>query len=80
MKQMGLSVSAISELTGYSRKTVRKYLLNPEGVPDYPRTAGPSKLDPPGPNVAFHVTITREPSRSASDPTVLAFRGGGDHY
>jgi len=24
MKQMGLSVSAISELTGYDRKTVRK--------------------------------------------------------
>jgi transposase len=53
MKQMGLSVSAISELTGYDRKTVRKYLLNPEGVPDYgPREAQPSKLDPHKPYLA----------------------------
>ncbi len=35
MKQIGLSVSANSELTGYGRKTVRKYLLYPEGVPSY---------------------------------------------
>jgi transposase len=47
MKQMGLSVSAISEVTGYDRKTVRRYLLEPEGVPSYgPRTVQPSKLDP----------------------------------
>ena len=53
MKQMGLSVSAISKLTGYDRKTVRKYLLNPEGVPDYgPRVAEPSKLDPHKPFLA----------------------------
>jgi transposase len=46
MKQMGLSVSAISELTGHDRKTVRKYLLTPEAVPAYgPRTTQPSKLD-----------------------------------
>jgi transposase len=46
MKQMGLSVSAISELTGYDRKTVRKYLLEPEGVPSYgARAPAPSKLD-----------------------------------
>jgi transposase len=35
MKQSGLSVLRISELTGYDRKTVRKYLLNPEVVPGY---------------------------------------------
>jgi transposase len=29
MKGLGLSVTAISELTGYDRKTVRKYLLEP---------------------------------------------------
>jgi len=53
MKQMGLSVSAISELTGYDRKTVRKYLLNPEGVPDYgPRVAEPSQLDAHKPYLA----------------------------
>jgi transposase len=47
MKQTGLSVSAISEVTGWDRKTVRKYLLSAEGVPRYrqrPPTA--SKLDP----------------------------------
>ena len=53
MKQMGLSVSAISKLTGYDRKTVRKYLLNPEGVPDYvPRVAEPSKSYPHKPFLA----------------------------
>jgi transposase len=47
MKQMGLSVSAISDVTGYDRKTVRKYLLAPEGAPSYgPRLAQPGKLDP----------------------------------
>ena len=42
-----LSVSAISEMTGYDRKTVRKCLLEPEAIPAYSRRAGqPSKLDP----------------------------------
>ena len=46
MKREGLRTQAISELTGYDRKTVRKYLLEPEAVPQYgPRVAGPSKLD-----------------------------------
>ena len=46
MKREGLSTQAISNLTGYDRKTVRKYLLNPE-MPDYgPRAAAPSRLDP----------------------------------
>jgi transposase len=46
LKREGLSVSAISELTGYDRKTVRKYLLDPEGVPVYgSRDAKPGKLE-----------------------------------
>jgi hypothetical protein len=46
MKREGLSTQAISTLTGYDRKTVRKYLLEPEAVPQYgPRAAQPSKLD-----------------------------------
>jgi transposase len=46
MKQNGLSITAISELTGYDRKTVRKYLLEDEGTPEYgPRKSVPSKLD-----------------------------------
>jgi hypothetical protein len=46
MKREGLSTQAISKLTGYDRKTVRKYLLKPETAPRYgPRVARPSKLD-----------------------------------
>ena len=46
MRQTGLSVSAISEVTGYDRKTVGKYLLHAEGVPHYSRrSAQPGKLD-----------------------------------
>ena len=47
MKREGLSTQAISKLTGYDRKTVRKYLVKPETVPRYgPRLKRPSKLDP----------------------------------
>jgi transposase len=47
MKREGLSTQAISELTGYDRKTVRKYLLNQKTPPRYgPRVAAPSKLEP----------------------------------
>lgn len=46
LKQMGLSVTAISQETGYDRKTVRKYLAEPEAVPTYGlRQPRPSKLD-----------------------------------
>jgi len=45
MKQDGLSVQKISELTGFDRKTVRKYLKG-RRVPKYgPRQKRPSKLD-----------------------------------
>ncbi len=47
LKRQGLSIRAISRLTGYCRKSVRKYLLQPEGVPVYgPRAKQPSKLEP----------------------------------
>jgi transposase len=46
LKRQGLSIQAISELTGFDRKTVRKYLVLPDGIPAYrPREAQPSKLD-----------------------------------
>ena len=46
LKRQGLSIRAISRLTGFDRKTVRKYLLQPEGPPVYgPRPAQPGKLD-----------------------------------
>ncbi len=47
LKRQGLSIRAISRLTGYDRKTISRYLLHPEGVPVYgPRPKQPSKLDP----------------------------------
>ena len=47
LKCAGLSVKTISELLGYDRKTIRKYLLKPEGAPKYkPREGRASKLDP----------------------------------
>jgi transposase len=46
LKRQGLSIRAISGLTGYDRKTIRKYLIQPESAPVYgPRPAAPSKLD-----------------------------------
>jgi len=46
LKRQGMTISAISELTGNDRKTVRKYLHEPEGTPVYgPRPPRPSKLD-----------------------------------
>jgi len=46
LKRQGLSIQAISKLTGFDRKTVRKYLIQPETTPVYgPRESRPSKLD-----------------------------------
>ena len=46
LKRYGMSIQAISELTGYDRKTIRKYLLKPV-VPAYrSRQAAVSKLEP----------------------------------
>jgi len=46
LKRQGLSIQAISGLLGFDRKTIRKYLLKPDGTPAYgPRAARPSKLD-----------------------------------
>jgi transposase len=46
LKREGLSIQAISQLTGFDRKTIRKYLLQPTGRPVYsPRPAPMSKLE-----------------------------------
>lgn len=46
MRRQGLSLTEIASLTGFDRKTVRKWLLQP-GPPRYgPRPPQPSKLDP----------------------------------
>jgi transposase len=46
LKREGLSILAISNLMGYDRKTVRKYLLEPVARPVYgPRPMPASKLD-----------------------------------
>jgi transposase len=47
LKRDGLSILAISNLTGYDRKTIRKYLLAPTARPEYPPRAKPAgKLEP----------------------------------
>jgi transposase len=47
LKREGLSILAISELTGYDRKTIRKYLLKPTAQPVYAvRPAAARKLEP----------------------------------
>jgi len=46
LKREGLSIQAISSVTGFDRKTVRKYLLKPDEIPAYgPRPEAASKLD-----------------------------------
>jgi transposase len=53
LKREGLSVQAISELTGCDRKTIRKYLLKPVGRPVYQTRPVPvSKLEPFKPYLA----------------------------
>jgi transposase len=47
LKRQGLSISAISAMTGFDRKTIRKYLADAEAAPRYtPRPPQPSKLAP----------------------------------
>jgi transposase len=47
MKRQGLSVTAIAEITGFDRKTVRKYLAHPElELRAKPRPGRPTLLDP----------------------------------
>ena len=44
LKRQGLSIRTISRLTGYDRKTIRKYLVQPNGVPVYaPHAQQPGK-------------------------------------
>jgi hypothetical protein len=46
LQRQGMSIQAITELTGWDRKTMRKYMQAAGVVPDYgPRPAQPSKLD-----------------------------------
>ena len=47
LKPQGLRIQAISALTGFDRKTVRRYLRESEAQPEYgPRPKPPSILDP----------------------------------
>jgi transposase len=46
LKRQGLSIRAISRVTGYCRKTITKYLKGPRGIPEYgPRPAVAGKLE-----------------------------------
>ena len=51
-RRQGLSISEIHRLTGFDRKTIRKYLLHPERPRYGPRTPRPSKLESYKPYVA----------------------------
>jgi transposase len=46
IKRSGMSIQAISELTGYDRKTIRKYLLKPAAPGYRGRPAPAGKLEP----------------------------------
>jgi transposase len=47
LKREGLSIRAISRLTGYDRKTIKRYLAEPSNRPVYgPRAPAQSKLEP----------------------------------
>ena len=46
LQRQGMSIQAISKLTGWDRKTIRKYMQAARLAPEYgPRSAPPSKLD-----------------------------------
>ena len=46
LQRQGMSIQAISELTGWDRKTIRKYMKAAGRVPEYgPRSEQASKLD-----------------------------------
>ena len=46
LKRQGLSIRAISRITGYCRKTITKYLKGPKGLPEYgPRPSPAGKLE-----------------------------------
>jgi transposase len=46
LQWQGMSIQAISKLTGWDRKTIRKYVQAAGLAPEYgPRLAQPSKLD-----------------------------------
>jgi transposase len=46
LQRQGMSIQGISKLTGWDRKTIRKYLQQPSALPEYgPRQAQESKLD-----------------------------------
>jgi transposase len=66
MKRQGLSVTAIAEVTGYDRKTVRKYLARPDLEPRYkPRPGRPTLLD------AFQTQIDERLSAGVWNAVVL---------
>jgi hypothetical protein len=54
LQRQGMSIQAISELTGWDRKTIREYVQAAGVVPEYgPRPAPPSKLDAFKPPASF---------------------------
>lgn len=65
LKRSGLAISQIAAITGFNRRTIRKYLVHPD-TPRYPaRAPRPTKLDP------FHPYLQQRLTQGAWNATVL---------
>lgn len=65
LKRSGLAISQIAAITGFNRRTIRKYLAHPE-TPRYPaRAPRPTKLDP------FHPYLKQRLAEGVWNATVL---------
>ena len=65
LKRQGLSITQIAALTGFNRRTIRKYLAQP-ATPCYgPRTPRPTKLEP------FHAYLKGRLQAGVWNATVL---------
>lgn len=65
LKRSGLDISQIAAITGFNRRTIRKYLAHPD-TPRYPaRAPRPTKLDP------FHPYLNQRLALGVWNATVL---------
>lgn len=65
LKRQGLSISQIAAVTGFNRRTIRKYLSDPD-TPRYgPRAPRPTKLDP------FHAYLSQRLAAGVWNARVL---------
>jgi transposase len=65
LKRQGLAISQIAALTGFNRRTIRKYLAHPDTPRYSPRAPRPTKLDP------FHSYLQDRLAAGVWNATVL---------